>query len=362
MPSLARLLLLGTLLGACAPEADVCTQAEELVYDCRGLVVEFGSCDTTEAQDAAEGLLAGGCAGLDETKADIWTQACQGFLRKVLPWCKAEDYQCEASPEDFNADRCNQTAGLCERSYDDVVYATSHNAHNAATMGFTRPNQSKRLYVQLRDGMRALMLDIYEHEGETSLCHGSCGRLGNQPLREGLQEIKDFLDCYPQEVVTLIIEPHTTSSSIVSTMEDVGLAELAYAHEEGAEWPTLGEILADGKRVVVFAEEPGVGAPDWYHHQWDYAFDNEFSVGLTDSFRCELERGSLDAPLFGLNHFKTVIGGDEFLSIGPNRFGSLMDHVDLCEATWGRLPNFLAIDFHDIGDIREVVDLLNARP
>jgi len=111
-------------------------------------------------------------------------------------------------------------------------------------MGFIRPNQSKRMYVQLRDGMRALMLDVYEFEGETALCHGNCEKLGHQSFREGLQDIKDFMDCYPQEVVTLIIEPHTASSAIVETIEEVGLAEMAFTHNAGEAWPTLGEMIA----------------------------------------------------------------------------------------------------------------------
>ena len=362
MSCASKVIFICALACACASQPDICTQAEDLVYQCRGLSVDFGTCDSPEAQDAAELVVAGGCAGLDESKADVFTQACQGFLRKVFPWCKPEKYECTANAEDHDSARCNQVDGLCQRGYDDVVYATSHNAHNAATMGFIRPNQSKRLYVQLRDGVRALMIDVYEHKGEAALCHGLCDKLGSQPLREGLQEVKDFLDCYPQEIVTLIIEPHTSSASIVDVMESAGLADLAFAHKAADPWPTLGEMVAADKRLMVFAEEPGIDAPDWYHHQWDYAFDNEFSVGLTGSFRCELERGSANAPLFGLNHFRTVIGGDEFLSLGANRFNSLMDHVDLCESTFGRLPNFLAIDFHDIGSIREVVNTLNARP
>jgi len=89
----AKVAVLLCFLGACTETPDLCAQAEDLVYECRGATVDFGTCDA-EAEDAAEGVLAGGCAALDETKSDVWTQACQGFLSKVFPWCKPEVYEC----------------------------------------------------------------------------------------------------------------------------------------------------------------------------------------------------------------------------------------------------------------------------
>ena len=126
-------------------------------------------------------------------------------------------------------------------------------------------------------------------------------------------------------------------------------------------WPTLGEMIAAGERLVVLAEEPGIDTPDWYHYQWDHAFDTEYSVERAEDFACELKRGDTANALFGLNHFVTLLGGDELLAVTPNDPQNITSHIAECEASFGRLPNYLAVDFHDVGNVVETVRTLNAR-
>lgn len=340
----------------------VCAEAEVLATECAGAApdVDFGEC-TGEIEAAAEAIVEGGCAGLKDGKSDVFSQLCIGPLKKFFPWCQAEDYRCEPTSRDLDPSVCNGDEALCDRPYSEVVFATSHNAFSAATMGFLRPNQSKRMYVQLRDGMRALMLDSRRGDGgQLSMCHLDCA-LGEISFVDGLAEIRDFLECHPNEVITLIIEPHASGAEHVAAIEGAGLEPFLYTHTPNAPWPTLGEMIAAGTRLVVFAEKPGEGTPDWYHHQWDFAFDTEFSVKKPSDFACELERGATDNDLFGLNHFVTVLGGDEFLSEEPNQAANILEHVEECEGVFGRLPNFLAVDFHDIGDVVETTRELNAR-
>lgn len=126
-------------------------------------------------RDAAAAVLDVGCAGLRAQKSDVTSQLCQGPLRDFFPWCAAEDYRCEPPRHDLDPTICNGSELLGERPYDQATYATSHNAFSAASMGFLRPNQSKRMYAPLRDGMRALMIDSDHDEGGVlSLCHVDC--------------------------------------------------------------------------------------------------------------------------------------------------------------------------------------------
>ena len=361
-PLLAFVSVLATFgaIGCASEQGSVCEEAEELAISC-GVSdpgVDFGEC-SGDVEAAAEDIVEKGCDGFNPGKSDVWTQLCQGPLRNLFSFCKPESYRCEPTSADLDPELCNGSAELCEVPYNEVVFATSHNAFNAATMGFNRPNQSKRMYVQLRDGVRALMLDTHLSKGEVKLCHTECA-LGSQLLSEGLAEIRDFLECHPNEVVTLLIEPHVNPNAHLEAFAKTGLHTLAYAHTLGDAWPTLGELIAADKRLVVFSEAPGAtGTPDWFHHLWDHGFDNEFAVRSTKEFDCDIKRGDSTGAIFGLNHFITFLGGDEFLSIAPNRRSSLLNHVEKCEGAFGRKPTFLSVDFHDIGSVVEVARELN---
>lgn len=93
---------------------------------------------------------------------------------------------------------------------------------------------------QLDDGIRGLMLDMYEEDGGLFLCHVLWG-LGQQPLVDGLGEIKAFLDANPGEVLSIIFENYITDAQTAGAFDATGLIDFVYAHEVGAMWPTLGE-------------------------------------------------------------------------------------------------------------------------
>src|SRR5690554_5963891 len=67
---------------------------------------------------------------------------------------------------------CNGLDELCERTYDQVVYATTHNAFNASDEGFKLANQTHGVRRQLEDGVRGLMLDIYDEGDDVLVYHG----------------------------------------------------------------------------------------------------------------------------------------------------------------------------------------------
>jgi hypothetical protein len=373
--------VLALLVGGCAAgPGNPCEEAAELVAECTGNDPVAPPECTAEAEAAAKGIIDGGCDAFDPGKADGWTQFCQPHLKKWFGFwpdkCNPSEVSCEGSLESTDTNLCNGSAALCDRPYDEITYGTSHNAFNVATLEFFRPNQSYRMFRQLEDGMRALMLDTHPPEDgsdELRLCHADC-KHGSQTLVEGLREIKTFLDCNPREVVTLLIEPTVGGGDHVAAFEAAGLAELTYSHTPGKDWPALGEILDTGKQLVVFAEdckgdlcpaEPN--GPSWYHDLWEYAFDNEYHAERVSDFNCELKRGSPDNSLFGLNHFITVepfdksLGGDAWASVFANKRDALMDHITECEGVYGRVPNFLSVDFYDSGATLAIVNELNQR-
>lgn len=73
---------------------------------------------------------------------------------------------------------CNGYAELCTKTYDQVAYATAHNAFAYTPPGALAANQNNDIPTQLKDGIRAFMLDAYNlPSGATNdieLCHTSC--------------------------------------------------------------------------------------------------------------------------------------------------------------------------------------------
>lgn len=252
---------------------------------------------------------------------------------------------------------CNGHEALCDRPFDAVAYPTTHNAMSNAEERWIAPNQTFGMWRQLEDGVRGLMLDVYEDEGVTVLCHGYC-TLGSRPLVDALVELRTFMDCHPAEVLTIIFEPHVDEPRIAAAFEEAGL--LPYLHEQplGAPWPTLRAMAESGRRMVVFTET-SERTLAWYHHAYSYAWDNDYANETPDDLGCEPHRGSGESSIFILNHFLTAPIAMRSLAEMVNHDPFFIEHVRRCEREAGQLPNFVTVDFYDVGDLFAVVDALN---
>jgi hypothetical protein len=70
----------------------------------------------------------------------------------------------------------------------------------------------------------------------------------------------------------------------------------------GSPWPTLGELIDRGERLVVFAEDEGP-PPGWYHQAFEEMQDTPYQFPQPEDFTCTLNRGDPDAALFLMNHW-----------------------------------------------------------
>lgn len=255
---------------------------------------------------------------------------------------------------------CNGSPALCDRTYDQVVFPGTHNSVAATESGFgaVNANQTHPVLAQLEDGIRVLLLDVAYDGEETALCHGPCA-LGSRPHIEVLFELRDFLRANPQEVVTIIYQDSVEPADVEADFVEAELVELTYTHPGGA-WPTLGEMVASGQRLVVTAEVGGP-PPAWYHHVWDLTFDTPFTFTDIDGFSCQLNRGQAGNPLFLMNHWLSTDANLPDPSAAPqaNAQSVLMQRVADCERETGRRPTFIAVDFYEQGDLFAVVDALN---
>ena len=246
---------------------------------------------------------------------------------------------------------------LRERAFDEVAWATTHNSMSAASDGWLVPSQEHGELRQLHDGVRGLMLDVHEQDGDAWLCHGYCS-LGSQPLVEGLAELRGFLGANPDVVITLILENYVSAELLEEAFAASGLLELCSTRPVGEVWPTVDEMIAAGERVVVLTDAAG-GERPWLLYTWEHAWETHWSAEVPEDLSCEPNRGDPTNALFILNHFLTDPVSLPELAAQVNDPDFLEARARECWAEHGHIPNFVAVDFYATGDVLGVVEALN---
>jgi hypothetical protein len=286
---------------------------------------------------------------------------------------------------------CNGHTELCDRPYDEVVYAATHNSMSSPDVVFIWPEHDGDIRSQLDQGIRALLIDthhwtplvsteqlaaadpylpasvtegVYERLGPlregrdgTFLCHNECA-LGATPLIGALRTIREFIDENPDEVVTLIIQDAITPAETADAFSRAGLDAYVHEHERGTPWASLGELIDRGERLVVFAEAEGP-PPGWYHQAFESIQETPYRFEEPADFTCAPNRGDPDASLFLLNHWVQRIAPDRADAVNVNSHDAIVDRARECQRERGLLPNYIAVNFYSVGDLSGAVAALN---
>jgi hypothetical protein len=302
---------------------------------------------------------------------------------------------------------CNGSEALCDRRLDEVVFAATHNSYAAAEQPrWLFPNQRFGIARQLRDGIRAFLIDVHtgvtdpasgrirtdlDAEGSSRnkvarelspgalrtadrlagrvgagtlegrrgpfLCHTLC-ELGAEPLQEQLQLFARFMADNARDVVLLVVEPYVAAEDLERGLRATGLLEQAAVLSRDAPLPTLRELIAARTRLVVLAEKDG-GSPAWYLDGFSFVQDTPYQATTPRQLSCRRFRGEPDSPLFLVNHWIAAFPP----SPGRNqRAGGpvLERRLATCERE-RQLPNLVAVDFYERTSLLEAVARLNAR-
>ena len=258
--------------------------------------------------------------------------------------------------------QCNGSIDLCPKQYNEVAYLTTHNAFNSDEDGLLFPNQSYNIASQLNDGVRGLMIDVYNHFGTPTAYH-SVFMLGTIPLSDIFNDIKTFLDNNPSEIVTIILECYVTANNIEDEINQSGLSNYLYTHNNSIGWPTLQNMIDNDNRLVIFTDENDASSSqNWYHYTWDYAVETHYSVVSINDFTCDFNRGDPANDLFIFNHFVTDANlgyglYDESDDVNANPF--FINRALDCQSQTNKFPNFVTVDYYELGDGLAVVDQLN---
>jgi len=259
---------------------------------------------------------------------------------------------------------CNGHVELCARAYDAVAYAGTHDAYADLADGYVNVDQTNTMRQQLDDGIRVLHLEIVSNGGGPFLCHSIC-ELGARPLEDGLAEIEAFVAAHDGELVTLLTESSgATTDQIAAAFDQAGLTAFTRAHALGEPWPTLGAMLARGERAVVFhADNTQTGGStfDWmldrFAWTWETPWDNET---LADFARCDADRGTKGNSIYVVDNYLEDLPIETAANAEiTNNDPFLVDRLLDCEQIERTLPNFVMVDFYEVGDVLGDVEVLN---
>ena len=300
---------------------------------------------------------------------------------------------------------CNGSEKLCDRRVDQVVFPAAHNAmSNAEIPGWLFPHHNHAFPRQLEDGVRALLIDVHygvpagghvitdmEREGTTKdkiqevlgpeatdaalrirsrflgkesgasalyFCHGFC-ELGAYPVLPALEGVRAFLVANPGEVVLVVVEDYVTPEDLARAFQDAGLMDLIYTGPVAPPLPTLRQLIDQGQRLLVFTESGKPGVP-WLRPAFESMQETPYSFHKPADFSCRPNRGGTTPPLFQINHWiETTPAPKPSNAEIVNAYDFLLKRARACEQERHRLPNVIAVDFYDVGDLFRVARTLN---
>lgn len=303
---------------------------------------------------------------------------------------------------------CNGHVELCDRRYDEVAFPATHNSMAAADQpGWFFAEQPDGVISQLDRGVRVLLIDswygqetarpgiVATSEGsraaglaearatfgdaavtsalrlrratnldpvgpvEPYLCHALC-ELGSTAWEPLMVQVRAWLDAHPREVVTMFVQDEVSPADTASVVEAAGLLPYVYTPSSGGAWPTLGSMIDSGHRLVFLMENHGGGTTyPWMLDGFDQVQDTPYDFASPADFSCDLNRGSADLPLFLVNHWISDKSATVSSAAQVNALDVLLPRLRECEAERDRLPNYVAVDFYDQGDLFGAVDDLN---
>lgn len=261
---------------------------------------------------------------------------------------------------------CNGHPELCDRRLDEVFFAMTHNSHAyQGPFSALAANQNGDVTAQMNAGVRGLNIKPY-WTSDANCGGGALGLylyhgftvLGCVPFIDYLTDVRSFLDAHPRECLVMTIEGSASTQRMDSLFALTGLKPYMLSYN-GSQWPTLTEMIASGKRLVVFADRSDAESYEGFHRMWNHIVDVNYDHQSTATFDCAFDRGNPNGSFFLLNHFLTNITPQPNSAAQTNAYGLLYPRALQCWQANGKRPNFVMVDFYATGDVVQVVDSLN---
>ncbi|KAL3813492.1 hypothetical protein ACJIZ3_014760 [Penstemon smallii] len=294
-------------------------------------------------------------------------------------------FSCESG---FSGSRCVRSKATNQfqivnnsRPFNKYSFLTTHNSFaiegepsHTGVPRITVLNQEDTVTQQLNNGVRALMLDTYDFEGDIWLCHsfgGICRDItAFQPALATFKEIEAFLKENPSEIVTLILQDYVeTPKGLSKVFEEARLMKYWFPlwrmPKRGEDWPLVRDMIARNQRLVVFTSNESKEKSEGIAYQWNYMVENQYGDNGMIAGTCfnREESSALNdtrKSLFLMNYFGSI--PSKGLACVYNS-GDLSNMIRTCHNAAGkRWPNFVAVDFYkrsEGGGTFQAVDISN---
>ncbi|EEF50727.1 phospholipase C, putative [Ricinus communis] len=317
---------------------------------------------------------------------------CSSGQCKLQEECSS-DADCEAGlfclscSLQFDGSRCVRSAitdqfRLLNNSlpFNKYAFLTTHNSfaiegerRRTPIPRLTFTNQEDSVTEQLNHGVRALMLDTYDFDGDVWLCHSFKRKCQDftafEPALDTLKEVEAFLSANPSEIVTLILEDYVEAPNELTTVfTNSGLMKywfpVSKMPQNGQDWPPVKDMIANNQRLIVFTSKRSKQETEGIAYQWNFMVENQYG---NDGLKNDCTNRGESAPLNDktkslvlVNHFGSVPLKE--IACYENS-GSLINSLRTCYGAAGnRWANFVAVDYYkrsDGGGAFQAVDTLN---
>ncbi|CAA0828303.1 PLC-like phosphodiesterases superfamily protein [Striga hermonthica] len=290
---------------------------------------------------------------------------------------------CFSCRTDFDGNRCVRSIAtnqftLLNNSlpFNKYAFLTTHNAFaiDDGQPRLTFTNQEDTISQQLNNGVRGLMLDTYDYEGDIWLCHSFGGKCHDytkfNPAIDTFREIEAFLFQNPSEIVTLVLEDYVeTPYGLTKVFKDSGLMKywfpLSRMPKGGHDWPLVSEMVAKNQRLLVFTSKESKETSEGIAYQWNYMVESQYGDDGMEVGNCFNRAESkvlndTSRSLVLVNYFRSL--PIKLMACVQNS-GDLDNMLGTCYTAAGnRWANFVAVDFYkrsEGGGTFKATDMLN---
>ncbi|KAI9771218.1 MAG: hypothetical protein M1839_002839 [Geoglossum umbratile] len=295
-----------------------------------------------------------------------------------------------AAPAPSSTQPCNGYLEFCGRRYSNITEVCAHNSP-FNIRGNLFSNQRLSVTAQLNDGIRMREYtrtlgdwkpgfeasgrkgQVHIRDGTLHFCHTKCDYIDAGPISDYLSDVTKWLKANPNEVVTILMGngDNAPPTSYQEHIKKSGLDQFVYTPPKIPmglnDWPTLSEMIASGKRAVIFLDYGANQASvpyilDQFSQLWETPFspvnrdfpcnvdrppglNSEQGAGrmyiANHNLNAEIKMDKLDVLLPAVAELTITNGADGHQSLGDMR--------KTCLNQWNRSPNFLLVDYYDIG-------------
>jgi hypothetical protein len=228
--------------------------------------------------------------------------------------------------------------------------------NDQTTLGLTIKNEiTKDAENVLGAFISKKVLNIYYHP---ELVKPSDLDPAGRPLVNILREVKTFMNKNPQEIITIFLEVYgdlvDDPGKVLNAFTTAGLKDYLYVQDPTELWPTLKELVAKNKRLIVFFNKSFDSKKYPFNAFDDFVFDSAYN--FSDVSQLKADDGTKKQPsaewlkkpnkVFALQHFITeTTGGSLIKAPDANKKAVIVDRAQRYMKQGLPLPNFIWVDF-----------------